>query len=93
MNIGNFRLSRFKEEKNQLSNELPWLLLDSLGRAGVVYNKDGSLQTTFSFRGPDLDSSTRDELAYYHQRINTIMKLVPTGYTFYMEQQRRKAAP
>lgn len=93
MKIGNFRRSRFKEEKNQLSNELPWLLLDSLGRAGVVYNKDGSLQTTFSFRGPDLDSSTRDELAYYHQRINTIMKLVPTGYTFYMEQQRRKAAP
>lgn len=93
MKIGKFRRSRFKEEKNRLSNELPWMLLDCLGNSAVVYNKDGSLQTTFQFRGPDLDSSTQDELAYYHQRINTIMKLVPTGYTFYMEQQRQKAMP
>ena len=60
-------LREYRERPDSLSDYLPWAaLVDS----GVVLNKDGSLQRTAAFRGPDLDSSTQSELAATSARIN-----------------------
>jgi type IV secretion system protein TrbE len=41
---------------------------------GVVLNKDGSLLAGWSFRGPDLGSSTSDELEAISARLNAALK-------------------
>lgn len=87
----NFKRSRFIKSKDRLSNRLPWLFMDYFDDILVLVNKDGSLQTTFRFRGPDLDSSTIDELSAYYQNINHIIARQPTGRVFYMENIRRPA--
>lgn len=87
----NFKRSRFTAPKDRLSYRLPWLFMDYFEDILILVNKDGSLQTTFRFRGPDLDSSTTDELGAYYQRINHILQRQPTGRVFYLENIRRPA--
>ena len=53
MNLAEYR------QKPRLADFLPWAALVD---EGVVLNKDGSLQRTARFRGPDLDSATPAEL-------------------------------
>ena len=54
---------RFLDEHRRrpaaLADHLPWAALVA---PGVVLNKDGSFMAGFRFRGPDLESSTEDEL-------------------------------
>ncbi|WP_276892096.1 conjugal transfer protein TrbE [Dialister micraerophilus] len=87
----NFLRSQHKEKKDKLSYRLPWLFMDYFDDILLIVNKDGSLQTTFRFRGPDLDSSTTDELSAYYQKINHIIQRQPTGRVFYIENIRRSA--
>ena len=42
---------------------------------GVVLNKDGSFTCAIGFRGPDLESSTQDELMAVRARLNNGLKL------------------
>ena len=56
---------------------------------GVVLNKDGSLQTTFRFRGPDLESSTSSELASTMARINNALRRLGSGWALHVEARRR----
>ena len=83
----NFRFHKknFVKSDPKLSEYISWLRIDE---SGIVYNKDDSMQLTFKFRGPDLDSSTIEELQSYHAAINNIIKSASTGYVFYMENQR-----
>ena len=52
-------LAEYRSKSACLADFLPWVAL--VGE-GVVLNKDGSLQRTARFRGPDLDSATPAEL-------------------------------
>ncbi|MEM9670793.1 MAG: conjugal transfer protein TrbE, partial [Pseudomonadota bacterium] len=55
---------------------------------GIVLNKDGSLQTTFRFRGPDLDSSTTAELATTMARVNNALRRLGSGWSLHVEARR-----
>ncbi len=55
---------------------------------GIVLNKDGSLQTTFRFRGPDLDSSTTAELAATMARVNNALRRLGSGWALHVEARR-----
>ena len=85
---------RFLEEHRRrpaaLADHLPWAALVA---PGVVLNKDGSFTTGFRFRGPDLESSTEDELMAVRARLNNALKRLGTGWCLHMEARRREAAP
>jgi hypothetical protein len=52
-------LAEYRNRNTRLADFLPWVALVG---AGIVLNKDGSLQRTARFRGPDLDSAVPAEL-------------------------------
>lgn len=52
-------LAEYRRKAARLADYLPWAALVA---PGVVLNKDGSLQRTARFRGPDLDSAVAAEL-------------------------------
>lgn len=85
---------RFLEEHRRrpaaLADHLPWAALVA---PGVVLNKDGSFTTGFRFRGPDLESSTEDELMAVRARLNNALRRLGTGWCLHMEARRREAAP
>ena len=56
---------------------------------GIVLNKDGSLQSTFRFRGPDLDSTTTSGLVATMARINNALRRLPSGWAIHIEAKRR----
>ena len=58
---------------------------------GVVLNKDGSLQRTARFRGPDLDASTPAELVAVSARVNNALKRLGEGWALFVEAARRAA--
>ena len=78
-------LAEYKKKRDRVSDFLPWAALVA---PGVVLNKDGSFQQTFSFRGPDLDSATQRELVSLHARVNNILKRLDSGWCLYAEAQR-----
>ena len=47
-------LAEYRKRPQSLADFLPWAALVA---EGVILNKDGSLQRTARFRGPDLDSA------------------------------------
>ena len=55
--------------------------------AAVVLNKDGSLQMTFSYRGPDLDSATAEECEIATMRLSELVSSMKTGWVLYFEAQ------
>ena len=84
---------RFLDEHRRrpaaLADHLPWAALVA---PGVVLNKDGSLMAGFRFRGPDLESSTEDELMAARARLNNALKRLGTGWCLHVEARRRPAA-
>ena len=56
---------------------------------GIVLNKDGSLQTTYRFRGPDLDSTTTSGLVATMARINNALRRLGSGWALHVEARRR----
>ena len=72
----------------QLPDFLPWA---GLVAPGVVLNKNGSLQRTARFRGPDLESSTEAELIGVSARVNNALKRFGTGWALFIEAERRPA--
>lgn len=84
---------RFLDEQRRrpasLADHLPWAALVA---PGVVLNKDGAFTTAFRFRGPDLESSTGDELMVARARLNNALKRLGTGWCLHMEARRRAAA-
>ncbi|MFC3077842.1 conjugal transfer protein TrbE [Phenylobacterium terrae] len=83
---------RFLDEHRRrpalLADHLPWAALVA---PGVVLNKDGSFTTAFRFRGPDLESSTEDELVAVRARLNNALKRLGTGWCLHVEARRRPA--
>ena len=64
-------LTEYQAAPQYLADYLPWACLIA---PGVILNKDGSFQRTAEFRGPDLDSSTSEELVSICARINNALK-------------------
>jgi len=63
-------LREYREAPNKLAHRLPWALLIA---PGVVLNKTGSFQSTIQFNGPDLYSSTEEELDAVAAQVNNAL--------------------
>jgi len=81
-------LREYRSQSDRLADHLPWAAL--IG-PGVILNKDGSFQRTMRFRGPDLDSSTPQELVATCARINNALRRFGSGWALHFEATRREA--
>ncbi len=79
------RLAEYRSKASKLADFLPWAALIA---PGVVLNKDGSLQRTAQFRGPDLDSATPAELVATAGRLNSAFRRLGSGWAVFVEAQR-----
>jgi len=82
-------LAEYRKRNTRLSDYLPWA---ALADEGVVLNKDGSLQRTARFRGPDLDSAVPAELVAVAGRLNNAFRRLGSGWAIFVEAQRHEAA-
>ncbi|MEA2669186.1 MAG: type secretion system protein TrbE [Chloroflexota bacterium] len=81
-------LTEYRRRSHSLADFLPWA---ALVEQGVILNKDGSLQRTARFRGPDLDSATAAELVAITSRLNNALRRLGSGWAIYVEAQRLPA--
>jgi len=79
-------LAEYRSKADRLADFLPWAALVA---EGVVLNKDGSLQRTARFRGPDLDSATPAELVAITARLNNALRRLGSGWAIFIEAQRQ----
>ena len=84
-----FSLREYRQPTHRLPDLLPWAaLIDT----GVVLQKDGLIQKTLAFRGPDLASSSPSELVAGIARLNNALRRFGSGWTLYVEAQRTIAS-
>ena len=69
-------LREYRGKAAGLSDFLPWAALIA---PGIVLNKDGAMQRSARFRGPDLDSSTPTELLAVTARLNSALRRLGSG--------------
>ncbi|WP_434725538.1 conjugal transfer protein TrbE [Mesorhizobium sp. RIZ17] len=81
-------LSEYRGKADRLADHLPWAALVA---PGIVLNKDGSVQRTLRFRGPDLESSTEAELIGICARANNALRRLGSGWTLFFEAERIEA--
>lgn len=65
-----------------------WLWYVALVAPGTILLKDGSLLRAVRFRGPDLDSSTSEELISAMARLNNALRRLGSGWVTYVEARR-----
>jgi type IV secretion system protein VirB4 len=82
-------LAEYRRKGTRLADYLPWAALVA---PGVVLNKDGSLQRSARFRGPDLHSAVAAELVAVAGRINNAFRRLGSGWAIFVEAQRVAAA-
>jgi type IV secretion system protein VirB4 len=82
-----FSLAPYAHTPNRLEDYLPWAMLVA---PGIVLNKDGSFQATARFRGPDVRSSTPEELVAFTARANNVFRRLGHGWVVYIEADRRE---
>ena len=80
-------LKEYADTPTLLAEYLPWACIVA---PGVVLNKDGSFQTTFKYRGPDLESSTEEELVSVTARVNNVLRRFGSGWALFFEAQRNE---
>ncbi|NIJ43162.1 type IV secretion system protein VirB4 [Parvibaculum indicum] len=78
-------LAEYRNRNARLADFLPWVAL--VGR-GIVLNKDGSVQRTARFRGPDLNSAVPAELVAVAGRLNNAFRRLGSGWAIFVEAQR-----
>ena len=81
-------LREYQDGSRRLSDYLPWAALIA---PGIILNKDGALQRTLRYRGPDLESATPEELVSYTARVNNALKRFGSGWSLFFEAARRPA--
>jgi type IV secretion system protein VirB4 len=81
-------LAEYRKEPDRLADLVLWA---GLIAPGVVCNKDGSVQHTLRFRGPDLESATPADLMAVSRRLNNVFKRLASGWAVFLEAQRRPA--
>jgi type IV secretion system protein VirB4 len=75
------------ESVGLFSQHLPWNFITGHCE-GVVVQKDGILQRTFAYRGPDVDSSSAAQVNALCVRVNDFAKRLGTGWALHIEAQR-----
>ncbi len=83
-------LDEHRRRPAMLADHLPWAALVA---PGVILNKDGAFLTAVSFRGPDLESATADELMGVRARLNNALRRLGRGWCLHVEARRRTADP
>jgi type IV secretory pathway VirB4 component len=81
-------LREYRAPTHRLPDLLPWAALVD---EGVVLQKDGLLQKTLAFRGPDLASSSPSELVSGIARLNNALRRFGSGWSLFVEAQRHSA--
>ena len=81
-------LKEYRGKPDRITDLLPWAALIA---PGIALNKDGSLQRTFRFRGPDLDSATKAELVSISARLNNTLRRFPGGWALFCEAHRHRS--
>lgn len=79
-------LSEYRGRPKRLADYLPWAALVA---PGIILNKDGSLQRTCRYRGPDLESATPEQLIAFTARVNNALRRFGTGWSLFFEASRR----
>ncbi|MEL7392086.1 MAG: conjugal transfer protein TrbE [Pseudomonadota bacterium] len=79
-------LSEYRMRPKGLVDYLPWAAFIA---PGVVLNKDGSLQRTLRYRGPDLESTGPEERVAYTARVNNALRRFGSGWAMFFEAARR----
>jgi len=79
-------LREYRARPASLADHLKWACLIA---PGIVLNKDGSLQRTIAYRGPDLESSTAEELIAVTARMNNLLRRFGSGWALHIEADRR----
>jgi type IV secretion/conjugal transfer VirB4 family ATPase len=78
-------LKEYREPTFRLPDRLPWAALVA---PGTIINKDGNVQKTIMFRGPDLASSSKTQLAGAVARLNNALRRLGSGWAIFSEAQR-----
>ncbi len=81
-------LAEYRNRSRRLADFLPWAALVG---TGIVLNKDGSVQRTARFRGPDLDSAVPAELVAAAGRLNNAFRRLGSGWAIFVEAVRLAA--
>lgn len=81
-------LQEFRRKPAMLADYLPWAAL--LG-PGLIVNKDGSIQQTIAFRGPDTDSATDNGLMAHRHRFGQLLARLGDQWCVHVEAARRPA--
>jgi len=84
-----FSLKEYREPTHRLPDLLPWA---GLIAPGVILHKDGLLQKTIGFRGPDLLSSSPHELVQLNAQINNALMRLGSGWSLFVEAQRFRSS-
>jgi type IV secretion system protein TrbE len=84
-----FSLTEHKKVPDRITDYLPWAVLIA---PGVAMNKNGSLMTTFRYRGPDLYSATDSGLVAVSAQINNVFRRMPGGWAIYAEGDHHVSA-
>lgn len=91
-----YRLDTFKRKKNLLKDIMPYgkiinIQKDINGKRekfALMANKDGSLQTSWKYRGPDLDSTEKGQLSIITIQLNKLLMSLDSNWILYFEAQR-----
>jgi type IV secretion system protein TrbE len=81
-------LSEYAGRPTRLADYLPWACLVA---PGVILNKDGAYQTSFRYRGPDLESATQAELIAVTARVNNVLRRFGSGWALFFDAVRSEA--
>lgn len=89
-----YRTNQFNQYRNPLKFAIPFARLipvnsdDGEKKMAIVLNKDGSMQTTWNYCGPDLGATVSEELAQITQQLNHNFMTIDSGFVFYFEADR-----
>jgi type IV secretion system protein VirB4 len=84
-----WNLREYRKKAARLADLLPW---GGLIAPGVICNKDGCLQSSLRFRGPDLESATEQELMIVAARLNNVLKRFRSGWALFIEASRHESS-
>lgn len=76
-------------DRDSIRYLLSWLTIDR--KLKIVKCKDDSVFSVMEFRGPDMDSSTNNDLLGYMAYLNNIIRRLGTGYVLYFDAVRHVA--
>lgn len=87
-----YKLDSFTRKKNYLKYAMPYGIIveeKAPNKPQIIINKDGSMQTTWAYRGPDLESAVPEQLGIITAQLNSAFMILGTSYVMYFEAQRR----